>query len=82
VEIEGKMAHSSDERKFLHDLAGHLGAAVFMIDIILERVSADPSFQPETKKQVEKVNEALAKVRQLIEERRSILIQRQVSSGD
>jgi hypothetical protein len=67
------MSGLSDERKFLHDVASPLAAAIFTVETLLEDLRAEPA--PPDLKTVERLQGALAQIHQLIQARRSKLIQ-------
>lgn len=61
-----------DERKFLHDIAGPIGAALLSADIALETVreQAISAVAPD----IETIFKALEQVTKMIRERREVLI--------
>lgn len=73
------MSDPREERRFLHDIASPLSAAIFNLDILLEttRESADKANLP----QLESMQRSLEKIRVLLQDRRAILIQRSSESG-
>lgn len=69
------MSDNTDERKFLHDLSSPLSAAMFMIDVMIERAQSDEAemTKDELVKQLNGVLETHTRLKTLIESRRAIL---------
>ena len=66
-----------EERKFIHDLATPLSAAIFRTDLLLESFQEKISADPEEMVQLCAIFESLEKIRKIINERREILINEQ-----
>ena len=65
-----------EERKFLHDISSPVGTALFILDSILDpnqRVVMNPG----DLKQLKNAYESLLKTKDMIQERRRILIEKQ-----
>lgn len=73
--------NGSDERKFLHDLASPLAAAIYNLESILDWKQSKPGADPEEISQLVQALEALGQVRRLLTERREVLIKRGVPSA-
>jgi hypothetical protein len=68
------MSHK-DERKFLHDVASPLAAALFIIDMVKDEAEEKSGVASREAKQAKQVQELLSRIRSLLEERRAVLIQ-------
>lgn len=73
--IEGT---GTDERKFLHDVAGPLSTAMLLLYIFLESLQKKADTSSEELLQIRQVSDSLEKIKKLLEERREILIKRGV----
>lgn len=68
------MSEPGEERRFLHEVANPLTAALFTLDVALEsaRAAGDASMLQD----LERIQKSLEKVRLLLRKRRELLIQR------
>ena len=73
--------NESEERKVLHDIAGPLGTAMFLLELVVEIMNESPNSNPEGLEQIGKVGEALEKAKKVLHERREVLIKRGVPSS-
>ena len=77
--------NQSDEREFLHDLASPLGTAIFLTDVVLERIQNKVEVPSEAVKEeiqrIGQIYESLNKISKMLQERREILIKRGVSGA-
>jgi hypothetical protein len=71
----------NEERKFLHDIASPVGAAIFVLDMVLDSMKSRADANPDELTQTQQVFDLLDKIKNAIEERRKILIQQNVSSS-
>jgi hypothetical protein len=72
-------SHSgSDERAFLHDIASTIGTALFLADALMDALANQPGINPNDLGQLAQINQSLEKTKQLLAERRNILIKRGV----
>ena len=69
------MTNQSEERKFLHDIASPVGTGLFMMDGMLERMSQEPGTDPKLLAQLKRIYETFDKMRLMIQDRRSVLIE-------
>lgn len=67
-----------EERKFLHDVASPLAAAIFVIDMLKDEAEEKSGPDSREAKQARQVHELLLRMKTLVEERRAALTQ----SGD
>lgn len=70
------LAKFRDERKFLHNLASPLGAAIFALESANDSLHGVAAVDVGTRLALEQAAEALERMRKMLEERREILIQR------
>ena len=73
--------NGSDEREFLHDIAGPLGTAIFVLDGLLDDVQSRPGANSDDIVQLTEIYTALEKLKTYLQERREILIKRGVPSA-
>ncbi len=68
----------NDERKFLHEIANPLAAALFIADILLEDVKNEEQelARDTLVAKLEQVNGSLERLRELLKNRRALLISR------
>ena len=66
----------AEERKFIHEIASPLGAALLELDGVLMELKAAPEQNKQTILYLERVFKALQKTSALLTERRGILIQK------
>ena len=64
---------NSNERKFLHDMANFLGTAMFLMDALLDSAQSRSGVDSGERLQMGQINEALEKMKKMIEERRELL---------
>ncbi len=76
-----KAPNGSDERKFLHDLASPVGAALFLVDIVIDGLQSRPDIDSKELRRTGEVYQSLEKVKLMLHERREILIKRGVPSA-
>ena len=69
------MTDQSGERKFLHDIASPIGTGLFMSELMLEQISQEPGVDPELVNQLKRVYETFDKLRHMIQDRRTTLIE-------
>jgi hypothetical protein len=72
----------SNERKFLHDVASPIGAAMFLMDVLVEGMKARPDVNAEELAQAQRVFELLETVNRMLAHRREDLIQQGVPGSD
>jgi hypothetical protein len=61
------------ERKFLHDIAGPLGTASFVMDMLLESFGSGPGADAEQIGMLEQIKKAIEQMKALLVERRNML---------
>ena len=66
----------AEERKFIHEIASPIGAALLELDGVLLELKAVPESNPQTILYLERVFKALQKTSSLLKERRAVLIER------
>lgn len=71
----------NDERKFLHDLATPLGAAILLTDSMLDDVQNRPGTDPDDLMRLGEIYKALDKINTQLKQRRQILISRGTSNA-
>ncbi len=64
----------TDERKFLHDVAGPIATSLFIAEILDENLSAKLAPTEDDLLLVKQILESLGKVKTMLSERRDILI--------
>jgi hypothetical protein len=74
-------ANGSDERQFLHDMASPLGTVIFVADSLLEIMQSGPNADPEAIFQIKEMCEALEKLKNILSDRREVLIKRGIPSA-
>lgn len=70
-----------DERQFLHDIAGPIGTAMFLLDATLDTTQNRVDADPDEIAQLGQVYQALEKVKKLLQERREVLIKRGIPNA-
>ncbi|MEK6578576.1 MAG: hypothetical protein AABZ55_05060 [Bdellovibrionota bacterium] len=79
--MKNSIQDGSDERKFLHDIAGPVATAMFLLDAILESFQGVSGVSPSDVDQLRNALGALEKAKKMLEDRRAVLIQRGVPSA-
>ncbi|MBY0470254.1 hypothetical protein K2X30_03735 [bacterium] len=75
------MSKGIEERKFLHDIASPIATSIFLIDMIKDGVKDLGAIDADVPTQVKQLEDLLAKIRMLVEERREVLIKQGVPSS-
>jgi hypothetical protein len=73
--------NGSDERKFLHDIAGTLSTATLLVDMIVEGLLVNPELHQDEATMATQVAQELGKIKDLLVKRRETLIARGVPSS-
>lgn len=71
----------NDERMFLHDLTSPIAAAMLAMDSLLDNLQSRPGTNTEDLEQARAAFDSLEKIRKMLHERRSLLINRGVLSA-
>ncbi len=73
--------NDSNERKFLHDIASPLGAAIFLLDMTVEDMVKRTGANPEELNQIKQAFDSLKQIQALLEAKRDALIKLGVPSS-
>ena len=73
--------NGSDEREFLHNIASPIASAYLIIDMIMDYMQNSPNADPALVELALTAHRAIEQVRQRLEDRRQILIDRGVPSA-
>ncbi len=65
-----------EERKFLHDISTPISSVFFLLDMVIEKLSQDQSHNEEELKMLNTATKSMNTVKDLIQKRREILIER------
>ncbi|MFZ9595671.1 MAG: hypothetical protein ACO3A2_06285 [Bdellovibrionia bacterium] len=65
----------NEEKKFLHQMASPIAAALLLMDILMEDIQKEPQAQARLNPPLEQLHEVLQKVKSSLEERRKTLMQ-------
>lgn len=69
-------ASGSDERKFLHDIAGPLSNATLLISTLVRQAEKHPNTDAMIKEGIVELGEIMGELRILLDKRRDLLISR------
>jgi signal transduction histidine kinase len=72
--VHDSMFVMSDQRKFIHDLATPLTTLIFIADGLLTRAQDEPDTDDRTLKDLERLNEVLSHMKDILSDRRELLI--------
>ena len=76
-----KTESGNEEREFLHDVSGPLGTVIFLVDSLLENMQSRADANPTELMQLTDVFRELQKVKQILHDRRAVLIKKGVSGA-
>jgi FtsZ-binding cell division protein ZapB len=68
---------NNEERRFLHDIASPLGTVFFLVDAAIESLKEKLNGETDEVTQLQDAYAALQQVKQMIQSRRQILIERE-----
>lgn len=70
----------ANERNFLHDMASPMGTVIFLIDAVIDDATTNGKIDKENLALLEKVQEQLERLKEMLDNRRQVLIQQGVKS--